>query len=194
MVAVNIQDVNDEAPRFLSSAYSLGLEENRPPGYEVGILSATDADEYPFNSFSFSLLPSGSFSDAFVIDARSGRITTTRSLDREEQEYFYMTALVSDVNAQTLCNTAGVTVYVMDINDNQPSFVVSGVKNVTNVATRISNQARIGTVIMQVSLSASLRGTGASIGDCSQGSLLMHSTLAYKVFSLTVLESEAFSE
>ena len=87
-VVVNVLDVNDARPQFLAPAYSLGLDENLPAGFEVGIVSALDADDYPYNQFSFAFQSSGSLSDAFTINSKTGRITTTRSLDREQQETY----------------------------------------------------------------------------------------------------------
>jgi len=85
-VRVTILDVNDQAPRFRLAIYSVGIDENLPPETEVAVLEATDADAPPSDRFSFELLAGGSLSDAFRLDETSGRLITTRSLDREEQE------------------------------------------------------------------------------------------------------------
>ena len=52
----------------------MGLEENLPPGAEVGYVSAKDNDAPPFNQFRFSLQDGGSPSDAFRIDPESGDV------------------------------------------------------------------------------------------------------------------------
>ena len=122
-VSVTIHDVNDEKPYFLAPAYSLGLEENQPSGYEVGTLSAHDADDAPFNEYSYELLPAGSLSDAFSLDRKSGRIVTTRPLDREVQSVYQLVAIARDDDVSLLLSsTATVTVHVMDRNDNRPLF------------------------------------------------------------------------
>ena len=84
-LVVNVLDVNDERPRFLAASYSFHVVENSPAGTLVGVVSARDDDGAPYNRFGMSLLPAGSLSDAFAIDRDSGRLTTTRPLDRELQ-------------------------------------------------------------------------------------------------------------
>jgi len=85
LLIVNILDVNDEKPSFLASSYSFHVLENQPAGSLVGVVSARDNDGAPYNQFTLSLVPAGSLSDAFSIDQHSGRLVTTRPLDRERQ-------------------------------------------------------------------------------------------------------------
>jgi len=85
VLVVNVLDVNDERPRFLADRYSFHVLENSPAGSLVGVVSARDDDGAPYNQFTLSLLPAGSLSDAFSIDPLSGRLFTTRPLDRERQ-------------------------------------------------------------------------------------------------------------
>ena len=85
MLVVNVLDVNDQRPRFLAASYSFHVAENQPSGSLVGVVSARDDDGAPYNRFTLSLRPAGSLSDAFSIDARSGRLVSTRPLDRERQ-------------------------------------------------------------------------------------------------------------
>lgn len=125
-MSITVRDVNDEKPIFLAPAYSLGIEENQPANYEVGILSAHDADDAPYNGVSYELVPSGSLSDAFYIDRKSGRIVTTRVLDREEEAVYQLVAVARDdneVDEGGLSSTAAVTIHVMDRNDNRPLFI-----------------------------------------------------------------------
>lgn len=152
-MSVAILDVNDESPQFTSPAYSFGIEENLAAGYEVGHLRAEDRDDYPHNSFSFSFLPTGRGYHVFRIDEKTGKITTTRSLDREEVGVYRLTARVRDDGApSSLYSTASVTVYVMDVNDNQPMFSASSsdAEGVKNTVVRIPKQTSAGSVIMQV--------------------------------------------
>lgn len=123
LISLTVLDVNDEAPVFRSTSDSLSVPENRPAGTEVGVLSAQDADDYPLNAFSFSFLHGGSLSDAFAIDRLSGRITTTRILDREEREFYQLIAVVRDDNSLVLSSTATVSIFVYDENDNGPTWV-----------------------------------------------------------------------
>ena len=69
------------------STYSLGLDENLPAGTEVAVLEAFDRDSAPFNRFVFQFRSDGGPGmDAFSIDNMTGRLTTLKVLDREQQE------------------------------------------------------------------------------------------------------------
>ena len=85
MLIVQVVDVNDERPLFDRDSYLFEISENQPSGTVVGQVHAHDADSPPFNTFHYSLLSGGSLSDAFHIDVTSGRLSTTRPLDRERQ-------------------------------------------------------------------------------------------------------------
>ena len=149
-VVVNVLDVNDARPQFLAPAYSLGLDENLPAGFEVGIVSALDADDYPYNQFSFAFQSSGSLSDAFTINSKTGRITTTRSLDREQQETYYLIA-VGKGRPGTRVPQRGPPASPStswNVNDNRPVFVSP--PEGENASIAISPRTRIGTTITQV--------------------------------------------
>lgn len=66
----------------------MSLDENLPVGTEVAVLEAFDRDSDPdFNRFVFQFRSDGGPGmDAFSIDNMTGRVTTTKVLDREEHE------------------------------------------------------------------------------------------------------------
>lgn len=146
IVELIVMDVNDERPTFLSPTYSFGVGENRPPGERVGKISAQDADSHPYEQFSFSLLDSGSLSDAFSVDRKSGVVMTTRTLDREEQEAYHLVAVVRDDNSPSLSSTTVVMVSVGDVNDCAPVFV----QPEDDFAVLVSNLAARGHVVTSV--------------------------------------------
>ena len=148
VLIVNVVDVDDERPQFLSAAYSFQVAENKPSGTEVGRLLAVDADS-PWNGkFYFRLRPptdDGHGGEAFQIDERSGAIVTLKSLDRELKASYVLVAEVLKVQdhdddddetvrrysslsaaaaARALNSTTTVTVQVLDLNDNSPIFVI----------------------------------------------------------------------
>jgi hypothetical protein len=82
---VNIIDVNDERPQFEQSEYTFHVSEHVSAYTEVGIVSAVDRDEPPYNTFTLSLKPASSETEDFIIDPITGRLSTTKPFDRELQ-------------------------------------------------------------------------------------------------------------
>lgn len=131
-VIIQVQDVNDEPPRFPSSAvYRFDVAENQPAATEIGMVSATDDDQPPFNKFNFQLSTVETSLEQhssegllpFIIESGTGRILTTGELDREEQAEYKLIVTAADSLKPFLSSTTTVTVVVHDINDNRPVFL-----------------------------------------------------------------------
>ena len=122
-VKLEIQDVNDEPPRFAQPVYSFATFENQAPGTEIGSVSAHDADNPPYDVYSFSIRARGIAKDVFAIDSDSGRITTRKILDRESEPVYTFKVLAANPGLPSLTSTVNVTVVVADSNDNSPKFV-----------------------------------------------------------------------
>ncbi len=54
-LVVNLTDVNDNAPQF-SNVLPLSIEENRIPGSQVTVVTATDADRGTNSALSYSII------------------------------------------------------------------------------------------------------------------------------------------
>jgi len=98
---------------------------------------AVDRDGPPYNRFIYALLPPD-YDDvdaAFAIDPESGKIRTTRMLDRERQSIHRLTAVATELAHPHASSTANVTVFVADRNDNAPSVLQSASSNHTAVVS-----------------------------------------------------------
>ena len=146
-VIVILDDVNDEAPEFSKSSYSFGILENQVTGTHVGQVAAKDKDQFPNNQFSFTFQEPNLYHDCFNIEARSGKISTRRPLDREMQTVYNMVVLATDDKDAKLFGSAYVTVFVTDQNDNKPVFQFPSKLNNT---IHISNKVPVGYTITRV--------------------------------------------
>jgi len=81
-LTINVVDVNDERPRFELPVYIFDVEENQSPGVKVGVVTAADREQPPFDEFTLTWWSSV---DGFAIDSQTGVITTTQALDHELQ-------------------------------------------------------------------------------------------------------------
>ncbi|XP_071411986.1 protocadherin Fat 4-like [Pithys albifrons albifrons] len=119
-LVVTILDVNDNRPCFSQpEGYQVSLAENSPSGTELLVLSATDGDLGDNGTVRFSLQeaepalvavgPSSvTLRQIFRLDPVSGKLSTISQLDREEQSYFSLQVLATDLGSPPLSSIARV--------------------------------------------------------------------------------------
>jgi len=121
-VWVELQDVNDNAPRFTQERYYASVWEGNNKGTFVMQVSATDADEGS-NSHVLYHIVDGNHDNAFVIEPPfSGLVKTNIVLDREIRDSYRLTVIATDEGRPQLTGTATLSVTIVDVNDNQPTF------------------------------------------------------------------------
>ncbi|KAE8295094.1 Protocadherin-16 Protein Dchs1 Protein dachsous-like protein 1 Precursor [Larimichthys crocea] len=122
-VEVTVMDINDHSPQFQSSSYTADISEDVPIGSLVLEVKAIDLDQGP-NSQVLYFLSTGSKS-MFIIDQNTGRIITAAPLDRERTSSYTFEVCATDSSPINPRNsTAQVTVYIQDVNDNAPYFIL----------------------------------------------------------------------
>lgn len=96
-LSISITDINDNSPTFLDSPYLAYVMENviPPDGGYVITVQAYDADTPPFNNQVRYFLKEGD-ADLFRINASTGEICLTRTLDRESQAEYTLTLVGMD--------------------------------------------------------------------------------------------------
>lgn len=147
-LVVRVSDANDNPPIFTQTQYSatvlegnvkgdfvvkvkrkgkneifrssLGKERN---GIEIlAQLSASDADQGMNGRILYHIVD-GNPDNAFTISPPySGIVRTNIVLDREIREKYRLTIIATDQGNPQLTGTAALSVRVIDINDNQPTF------------------------------------------------------------------------
>ncbi|XP_053440843.1 cadherin EGF LAG seven-pass G-type receptor 1 isoform X3 [Nycticebus coucang] len=133
LVAVQVLDVNDNAPIFVSSPFQAAVLENAPLGYSVLHIQAVDADAGENARLRYRLVDTasagaGSESAAatmgfpFQIHNSSGWITVCAELDREEVERYSFAVEAVDHGSPPMSSSASVSITVLDVNDNDPVF------------------------------------------------------------------------
>ncbi len=119
IITVRVEDQNDNPPMFALREYSFHIFENRSPIMNIGVVSASDRDRPPFNEIAYDFAPYGS-TEAFTINPHTGQIKTSKTLDREEQAVYYLTAMTYNPGYDGVSSSVSITVYVGDENDNAP--------------------------------------------------------------------------
>ncbi|KAK0094347.1 hypothetical protein PV326_011173 [Microctonus aethiopoides] len=136
---IRVSDVNDNPPIFTQSQYSATVFEGNAKGNFVIKLSASDADQ-GVNSKILYHIVDGNPDNAFTISPPySGDVRTNIVLDREIREKYRLTIIATDQGNPQLTGTAALSIRVIDVNDNQPTFPGH---NIISVAEEHKHRAR----------------------------------------------------
>uniref|UniRef100_A0A2I3HP38 Protocadherin beta 8 n=1 Tax=Nomascus leucogenys TaxID=61853 RepID=A0A2I3HP38_NOMLE len=131
-MTVLVSDVNDNAPTFTQTSYTLFVRENNSPSLHIGSVSATDRDSGTNAQVTYSLLPPQDphlpLASLVSINADNGHLFALISLDYEALQAFEFRVGATDRGSPALSSEALVRVLVLDANDNSP-FVLYPLQN-----------------------------------------------------------------
>ncbi|XP_012604410.2 protocadherin beta-8 [Microcebus murinus] len=143
-MTVLVSDVNDNAPAFSQSSYTLFVPENNSPALHIGSVSATDRDSGANAQVTYSLLPPRDphlpLASLVSINADNGQLFALRSLDFEALRAFEFRVGAADRGSPALRSEALVRVAVLDDNDNPP-FVLYPPQNGSAPCTELLPRA-----------------------------------------------------
>ncbi|XP_078405894.1 protocadherin alpha-C2-like [Cetorhinus maximus] len=126
-ILVSVSDINDNAPRFAQSLYSLYLMENNIPGASIFVVKALDLDLDQNGEVMYSILDNqiqgGPGAAYLTINSKHGTIYALRSFDYEQLKQFQIQVQAQDAGSPPLSSTATVNVIILDQNDNAPVIV-----------------------------------------------------------------------
>ncbi|KAE8286419.1 Protocadherin-1 Cadherin-like protein 1 Protocadherin-42 [Larimichthys crocea] len=122
---VQVTDVNDNTPIFSPTVFEVDFAEGNQPGDKVLDVVATDADSGTNAELVYSIIEN-SATRLFEIDANTGVVRVKNLLDREETERYEFRVAAADKGVPIKTGTATVVINVLDRNDNDPKFMLSG--------------------------------------------------------------------
>ncbi|XP_042588356.1 protocadherin gamma-C5-like isoform X10 [Cyprinus carpio] len=146
-VEVDIQDINDNSPSFLSDTKNIDVSEATLTGARFHLEPAQDADvgsnslrTYALNKNEYFVLHVKNDNDGTKVP----EIVLQKALDREKQSIHHLILTGIDGGDPARSGTTQITVKVLDANDNAPAFEqdLYGVKVTENSAP--------GTIIQRV--------------------------------------------
>lgn len=140
-VLVLVEDVNDNAPLFVS-AKSVSIPEDTALHSVIMTIHAEDEDAGSNAKVLYIL--SNSSSGAFSINNTSGNIYLEEILDREKVETLTVAITATDMGSPQLKTTMNFTVFVEDVNDNDPEFLQR------NYSLSVREDITRGTSLLQV--------------------------------------------
>ncbi|KAK2544733.1 hypothetical protein Q9966_001760 [Columba livia] len=155
-LVISVLDINDNAPQFNQSVYSVHLLEDALEGTVLVRVNATDPDLGTYGEVIYEIdtIVPPSISDIFSIDAKSGDIRLTDALDFETVAFYDLQIKAKDKGTPPLSGHCKVLVEVLDVNDNAPEVWV------TSLSVPVPEDASVGTVVALLSVSD--RDSGAN--------------------------------
>ena len=153
-VSIILLDVNDCPPTFTSQKRTY-IQENTPVDTVVFTAQAIDADSGPNSYVEYSL--KSPFGNKFSIGTIDGDVRLVGELDREEMSNYTLTLVAKDKGEPPLSAAMDVTMLVLDVNDNTPSFS----QNIYDI--EIEEDTLTGSDVIQVFASDADEGTNGQI-------------------------------
>ncbi|XP_006501754.1 cadherin EGF LAG seven-pass G-type receptor 2 isoform X1 [Mus musculus] len=144
LVTVQVLDINDNAPIFVSTPFQATVLESVPLGYLVLHVQAIDADAGDNARLEYSLAGVG-HDFPFTINNGTGWISVAAELDREEVDFYSFGVEARDHGTPALTASASVSVTILDVNDNNPTFTQP------EYTVRLNEDAAVGTSVVTVS-------------------------------------------
>ncbi|KAJ8016236.1 hypothetical protein DPEC_G00005110 [Dallia pectoralis] len=125
-LTIKVEDVNDP-PIFTPVIKNVSVDENVAVGWNLVTFTAKDSDQLYANSF---LYVKGNDPGQWVaVDAKTGKITTTKILDRESPHVkngvYQVTVLAVDNGTPPMTGTGTLNIHLKDTNDNRPQLGMS---------------------------------------------------------------------
>ncbi|NXI74050.1 CELR2 protein, partial [Anseranas semipalmata] len=119
-IFLRVNDINDNPPVFSTLIQTkLSLPENADI-QDLGTFSATDLDIGDNALISYSL--QDDFAGVFYINSSTGKLMTTKSLDREMTDNYELKIIATDSGKIPLSGSLVLSINVEDVNDNPPVF------------------------------------------------------------------------
>ncbi|XP_076832194.1 protocadherin Fat 4 isoform X2 [Brachyhypopomus gauderio] len=118
-VSIHVEDLNDNAPFFISD-HTVTCSEDSPLQSVVTAVQAVDLDSGSNGDVVYSLVNSGEGS--FRINRTTGVIYLQKLLDREHEDVIVITLTAGDRGFPQMASTMNLTVIVEDVNDCDPVF------------------------------------------------------------------------
>ncbi|KAM7162927.1 LOW QUALITY PROTEIN: uncharacterized protein RBU57_009892 [Macrochelys suwanniensis] len=134
-ILVQLSDINDNAPVFNQTSYTLYITKNNPRGTSICSMKANDRDwrenarvtysiiEYQRGSPVSLDLSEVPLSSSISINSETGALYALRSFDYEQFREIRFQVQAQDGGSPPLSSNVSVTLFILDQNDNSPQIL-----------------------------------------------------------------------
>ncbi|XP_016520915.1 cadherin EGF LAG seven-pass G-type receptor 2 isoform X2 [Poecilia formosa] len=144
LVTVQVLDINDNAPIFVSTPFQATVLENVPLGYSIIHIQAVDADSGENSRLEYRLTETTP-NFPFAINNSTGWIVVAAELDRESVDFYNFGVEACDHGYPVMSSSASISMTILDVNDNNPEFTQKA------YYMRLNEDAAVGTSVVTVS-------------------------------------------
>ena len=157
-LVVNIEDVNDNTPKFEQETYRRTVSEDVSSSASILEVKATDKDSGSNGEVTYSIKNPGGINSAFEVDSYSGQIFLRNSrLDRETSSRYELIVTAEDDGTPKRSADTKVIITVSDVNDNSPIF------DKPEYTKTISESVAPGSTLLQVTATDKDEGTNKKL-------------------------------
>nr|XP_048717679.1 protocadherin gamma-A5-like isoform X28 [Caretta caretta] len=126
-ILVQLSDINDNAPIFSQTSYTLYITENNPRGTSVCSLKANDPDSGENARVTYSItgtqIQKAPLPSSISINSETGAVYALRSFDYEQFREIRFQVQAQDGGSPPLSSNVSVTLFILDQNDNSPHIL-----------------------------------------------------------------------
>ncbi|XP_048884567.1 protocadherin alpha-C2-like isoform X31 [Brienomyrus brachyistius] len=126
-ISLEILDINDNAPRFPKSFYTIPVMENNAPGSLLSSVAALDPDLHENQYLVYFIIEkeiaNTSMSMLFSINPENGDLYALKTFDYEREKEFLFHIEARDSGVPPLSSNVTVHIIIVDQNDNTPVIV-----------------------------------------------------------------------
>ncbi|XP_067423478.1 uncharacterized protein [Emydura macquarii macquarii] len=126
-ILLQLSDINDNAPIFNQTSYTLYIRENNPRGASVCSLRANDPDWGENARVTYSVIEGqiqeAPLSSYISMNSETGAIYALRSFDYEQFREIRFQVRAQDGGSPPLSSNVSVTLFLLDQNDNTPQIL-----------------------------------------------------------------------
>ncbi|XP_060759653.1 protocadherin alpha-8-like [Neoarius graeffei] len=123
-ITVQVSDVNDNSPEFISSPYTFYVMENNSPGTSLFSVFAFDRDSDENAVINYQIwrdnLKENKHTSFMNVNSENGAVYALKSFDFEMTKTFQFHVLATDSGTPSLSSNVTVNVFILDQNDNVP--------------------------------------------------------------------------
>lgn len=118
---IQIEDVNDNSPKFRKPFYRFAVAENSKNGVVIGVITADDPDKN--KTISYTLEGPDQITKLLHLDESNGNLIVASKIDHEVFHWLNLTVKATDSGYPPRSSRVEAYIQVLDENDNNPYFL-----------------------------------------------------------------------